>query len=77
MAVHDSARVNTMCLASKDCAMLSYTAYDRSGSLLNSKAKSSQGHSLQAITLSLYESKLCWLDDNSVVRQRANGKLPR
>ena len=40
------------------CAMLSYTAYDRSSSLSNSKAKLSQGHSLQAITLGLYESKL-------------------
>ena len=48
-AERHSAGANATCPASEGCAMLSYTAYGRSGSLLNSKAKSSQGHSLQAI----------------------------
>ena len=44
-------------IASASCVMLSYTAYGRPGSLLNSKAKSPQ-RSLQALTLGLFESKL-------------------
>ena len=44
MAAHHSTGANTMCPASEDCAMLSYTDYGWLGSLLNSKTKSSQGH---------------------------------